>query len=232
MKYFKLFSFSALAVVLLSLNIDYCESLTYLDKGNKWTLTQFDKKGKETGHTYYHVLDKRNTENGIEWDIETKMADEKDNEMTNVVATAICDGKAIRMDMSQMIPPQTMEGLSSMELEIEAGDVVYPFNLSENTELPDAEITIRASSGGVQLMELTTIVKDRKVEKKETITTPAGDFEAFKITQTTEVKNRILSRETKSIDWYCPKIGVVRSEYFNKRGKPDGHSEITSFTKG
>lgn len=232
MKFIASFIFLVVVGALLSLNIEYCESLSYLEKGNAWTLTQYDKKGKETGHVYYTVLDKRNTEIGIEWDIQTKVADDKDKEMSDVTATILCDGKSIKMDMNQMIPPETMESLSSMDLEIDAGEVIYPFNLSEITDLPDAQVTIRASSGGVQIMEFTTIVKDRKIEKKETISTPAGDFEAFKITQTTEVKNQILSIETKSIDWYCPKIGVVRSEFFNRKGKPDGHSEITSFIKG
>jgi hypothetical protein len=232
MKFIPSFIFLVVVGALLSLNIEYCESLSYLEKGNAWTLTQYDKKGKETGHVYYSVLAKRNTEIGIEWDIQTKVADDKDKEMSDVTATILCDGKSIKMDMNQMIPPETMESLSSMDLEIDAGEVIYPFNLSENTDLPDAQVTIRASSGGVQIMEFTTIVKDRKIEKKETISTPAGDFEAFKITQTTEVKNQILSIETKSIDWYCPKIGVVRSEFFNRKGKPDGHSEITSFIKG
>lgn len=232
MKLSKYLFFLFTSLALLALNIEYCESLTYLEKGNEWTLTQYNKRGKETGHVSYKVLDKRTTSEGIEWDIQSKMLDDKDNEMTDVTATVVCDGKAIRMDMSQMIPPQTLEGLSTMDLEIEAGDVVYPFNIAENMELPDAEVVIRASSGGVQLMEITSIVKDRKVTQKETITTPAGEFEAFKIEQTAVVRNRIMSRESKSIDWYCPKIGVVRSEFFDRRGRPDGHSEITAFTKG
>ena len=232
MKRIRFLTVLLLGTLFLSLNLEYCESLTYLNKGNKWTLTNYNKRGKEESHIHYHVLDKRNTDSGIEWDIQTKTTDEKDEEWSDVTATAICDGKSIRMDMSQMLPPETMEGLAGMDLEIDAEDVVYPINMNENTDLPDAEVTVRASSGGIQLMEFTSIIKDRKIEKKETISTPAGDFEAFKITQTVVFKNRILSRESKSIDWYCPKIGVVRSEYFNRRGKPDGYSEITSFTKG
>lgn len=232
MKTLHLLSFLVLSLFLLSLETDYCDTLTYLEKGNKWTLTNYDKKGKVEGHVHYHVLDKRETEKGIEWDLQTKMADDKGEEITDVTTTAICDGNSIQMDMSQMIPPETMEGLSGMELEIEADDIIYPFQLKENAELPQAQVIIRASTNGIQMMEMTTIIKDRKVEKKETLSTPAGDFEVFKITQTTEVKNKFISRETKSIDWYCPKIGVVRSEYYDKKGKLDGYSEITSFTKG
>jgi hypothetical protein len=211
---------------------DYCDSLSYLEKGNKWTLTNYNKKGKVEGHVNYSVLDKRNTDGVIEWDLRTKMEDDKGEELNDITTTVTCDGNAVQMDMSQMIPQETMEGLASMDLEIEADDVVYPFQLKENTELPQAQVTLRASTGGVQVMEITTIIKDRKVEKMETISTQAGDFEAFKITQTTEVKNSFISRESKSIDWYCPKIGVVRSEYYDKKGKLDGYSEITSFTKG
>jgi hypothetical protein len=218
-------------LLFMSFNKDNCDTLTYLQKGNEWTLTQFDKKGKETGRVTYIVLDKRTTSDGVEWDIQSKMLDNKDNEMSDITATASCDGKAIRMDMSQMMPPQTLEGLSHMDLEIEADDIVYPFNIAENMELPDAKVTIRVSSGGLQIMEMTSIIKDRKVVQKETITTGAGDFEAYKLEQTVVVKNRIMSSESKSIDWYCPNIGVVRSEFFDKKGRPDGYSELTAFTK-
>lgn len=208
-----------------------CDDYGHLEEGNSWTLTQYNKRGKETGATDYKVLSKKTVDGNVEWEIQTVIKDKKDEEMSDVTATAICDGETIRLDMSQFMNSTAMESMEGMNMEIDAGEVIYPFEMTEETDLPDASITIKAKSGGMTLVEIKTTVFDRKVLGLEEITTPAGTFQAYKISQSTRVENRILNMETSSIDWYVPGFTVVRSEYFNKRGKEDGYSEITEFIK-
>lgn len=210
-----------------------CGEMDYLAKGNSWVLTQYNKGGKVTGHTDYTILDERTVDGNKEWDIKTVIKDKKDEELSSVTATAICDGEKILLDFSQIMQSSAaMESMEGMETEIEGDDIGYPFDMEEGMELEDVSVSIKASSGGVQLVKVDTKITDRMVEAKETITTPAGEFETFKITQTSEVKMGFISSETSSIDWYAPGFGIVKSEYYNKRGKLTGSSEVTKFTKG
>lgn len=210
-----------------------CGQMDYLAKGNSWVLTQYNKRGKVTGHTDYTILDERTVDGNREWDIKTVMKDKKDEELSSATATAICDGEKILLDFQQVMQSTAaMESMEGMETEIEGDNIGYPFDMEVGMELEDVSVSIKAKSGGVQLVKVDTKIKDRLVEAKETITTPAGDFDAFKIVQTSVVEMGIIKTETSSIDWYAPGFGIVKSEYYNKRGKLSGSSEITSFTKG
>lgn len=213
--------------------IQDCGQMDYLAKGNSWVLTQYNKLSKVTGHTDYTILDERTVDGNREWDIKTVMKDKKEEELSSATATAICDGEKIMLDFQQVMQSTAaMESMEGMETEIEGDDIGYPFDMKEGMELEDVSVSIKASSGGVQLVKVDTKIKDRIIEAKETITTPAGEFETFKIVQTSVVEMGFIKSETSSIDWYAPGFGIVKSEYYNKRGKLTGSSEITKFTKG
>ena len=69
---------------------------------------------------------------------------------------------------------------------------------------------------------------DRKVIGKETITTPAGSFNCFVITSTTDMKMGMSQRST-SKQWITEKVGTVKSENYDKNGKISGSSLLTKF---
>ena len=81
------------------------------------------------------------------------------------------------------------------------------------------------------MMNMTTTITDRKVEKKETIETPAGSFHCLIVTQKTTIANKLLNKEYPSKDWYVPGFGVVRSESYKSNGKLMGYSLLTMYQK-
>ena len=81
----------------------------------------------------------------------------------------------------------------------------------------------------------TTTISNRKVEAKESITTAAGTFEAFKISYNTKVESTIMgmtrSFESSSNEWIAEGVGMVKVQSFDKKGKKQGTTELTSFKK-
>ena len=96
--------------------------------------------------------------------------------------------------------------------------MVYPATFTEGQTLPDGQMTTTISSGGMQMMKMVMDIVERKVEKFETITTPAGDFACVKMSQV--MKNTMMGRtsQSKSISWISKNIGPVRTESYDEQG--------------
>ena len=73
-------------------------------------------------------------------------------------------------------------------------------------------------------------IKNRKVEKKESITTPAGTFVCYKVTYDMDMKV-LMRRSMKTAEWLAPGVGVVKTETYNQKGELEGYTELTKFVK-
>ncbi len=80
-------------------------------------------------------------------------------------------------------------------------------------------------------MSITIAITNRMVEKRETITTPAGTFDCYKITYDVQTGMGFIKTNTKTAEWYSGKAGSVRTETLDKKGKLMGYSQITSIKK-
>lgn len=58
-----------------------------------------------------------------------------------------------------------------------------------------------------------------KYKGRETIHTPAGDFDCIKIYTEQKGKVMFISETEYSIDWYAKNIGLVKSETITKKGE-------------
>lgn len=229
MRYLLTFLF-AFGFVFISLTQE-CGTNELLKKGTKWETTNFNKKGKAQGINKYEVLSADMSGNVYSWKLKMIMTDKKGKTYSEATTEIICEDGVFKMDMEQFTSPETMQSVEDMDVEIDATDIEYPSEYKENTTLPDASIKIKAGTSGMTIITIETIISDRKVEELETIETEAGSFECLKMSQTTEVKNKIINVKTKSKEWFLPGFGVVRSESYNKKGKLTGYMELTSLTQ-
>jgi hypothetical protein len=131
----------------------------------------------------------------------------------------------ISMNMSQMTSQ-----FSEMEVSMEGDPLMIPSNLKVGQSLPDATTKIKTGMNGMSLMTVTLSVTDRKVEGMETITTPAGTFECYKITQTTSMKT-IMSKSFTTEEFYAAGVGLVRTNTYKKNGKLESYQELLSLEK-
>ena len=76
------------------------------------------------------------------------------------------------------------------------------------------------------------ITKDRTVVARENITTPAGTFDCYAITYTSELKmNMGMNQINNGKQWISEGVGMVKQEDYNAKGKLTGSSVLTEFNK-
>jgi hypothetical protein len=203
-----------------------------LTKGTEWTITNYDSKGKFDSSSKNVMKDVTASGNKVAYLVYAKIHDKKDKEVSEAEMNMFCEDGVFTMDMRNAIPAATLEGLQSMDLTISGDNLQYPNVMSAGQDLPNSEINMKAASNGMTIMDMTITVFNRKVEAIETITVPAGEFKCFKISSSTTVRNRIMNVTTSEVQWFAPGIGVIKSQYYDKKGKESGHSELTHYKKG
>ena len=207
-----------------------CSMFYPFKEGVKLEYTYYDKKGKLESKSQSVIKTVKALPNGVEAVITNTIFDKKDKEQFAGEYLIRCEGGVVKMDASTMLNPAMQQSFSNMEVSIEGEDLTIPKKLTEGQELPDASTNIKAGTGGINIVNMTVNITDRRVLGKESVTTPAGTFDCYKVTQTTDVK-MMLGKEFSSIEYYAEGIGVVRSETYDKKGNLDGYMELTSFEK-
>lgn len=165
-------------------------------------------------------------------DVQTRMTDAKGKETIEGSFTVTCSDGTFRMDMSRMLPAESMAALGGDDAEVtmEGDGFQLPTNLDVGQTLPDSENTISLQAGIVN-MNMTMIFRDQQVEAKETVTTPAGTFDCIRFSYTTYTKMTMVKNEIRTVNWYAEGVGTVKSETYNKKGKLDSKMVLTQYSK-
>lgn len=204
-----------------------CSKYYPLNEGTKFQFTVYDKKDKPTGVIDYEVVKVQGSGNDKTGTINSTMTDGKGKKIGDLSFTVSCNGEMASIDFKSMINPQIFEQFGEMDYELSGTNMEWPNNLSVGQQLPDATMDMKLSMGGMN-MNITTTITDRKVLGKEEITTPAGTFDCFILTATTNTKMGI-SQSSTSKSWVAEKIGPVKSETYNKKGNVESRSLLTKF---
>ena len=139
-----------------------------------------------------------------------------------------CKGNEFYIDMEKYLNQKQMEGFKNMEIKLTSDDLMYPSKLSPGMDLKDGSITLEVGGG---LMNMTTSIINRKVEAREKITTPAGSFECYKISEDVKSKVGFIKVNMSNVTWIIQDIGTMRSESYNKRGKLDTVTELIKIVR-
>lgn len=187
----------------------------------------FDAKDKPEGRQLYRVGNITETGDGMTAEVHMKFIPEKKNADTfEADSRVVCKGGTLQMDFAMTMSQMTSQ-FSNMEMTMEGDALQIPAKLTAGETLPDAETKIKTGMNGMSLMSMTLSITDRKVEGKESITTPAGTFECYKITQTTSMKS-IMSKSYQSVEYYAEGVGLVQSETYDKKGKLENKQVLLS----
>ncbi|PKR79882.1 hypothetical protein CW751_13080 [Brumimicrobium salinarum] len=200
-------------------------STDYLKKDTEWEMLNYDKKGKLTGMSKQAVVNTNHSGTLSEWEIKTTIFDKKKELIHEGTSTVQCEDGVYKMDMSEMMPAETLSSLESMKVTMEGTQIDFPTSLNQNTELEDGEMTITGSSGFMSFTMKMRVI-NRKIEGVETIETEAGTFECLKISQDTKIESKLVNKEYATITWFLPGFGAVRTESYNHKDKLMGYSEL------
>ena len=207
-----------------------CEPYYIDSQGAVIEMASYDKKDKLTGTTISTVKEIKTTGDRIDWTVNVASKDEKGKDLTSGDLKMWCENGIFKMDMKNFIDEETLKGFEGMELTMDATDLAYPRELSPGQTLPDGSITVKVSNQGMTMMTMVVKIYDRKVEAIEDMTTPAGTFSCYKMTQTIETKT-MFKTIVKSTDWMAKKVGTVRSETYDKDGKLMSYMVMTGLKR-
>ncbi len=131
----------------------------------------------------------------------------------------------IEYDMSEVMA-SIFKGIfkNKFKVKIEGGKSVLPANMKVGDKLADINYSVR-----VMGMKLRASVTDRYVDRVETITTPAGEFDCIVLKESRKQKGMTMNQETFTETWYSKGVGVVRVDTYDKKRNLEFREEIVLF---
>ena len=187
-----------------------------------------DAKGKANSYTRHTIKEVEGSGNNLTISYLMENLDKNMKPQTNQLAEIPCtviikDGVVI-LDMNEMLSQMNTTGLKA---EITGVPMEIPGNLQAGQSLKDANMTLTVEAG---IIKMRTDIKmtDGKCEAIEDITVAAGTFTCHKITQT--ITTTVMRKEVvaKSVAWYAPNIGTVKTESYDSKNKLTGIMELMS----
>lgn len=225
------FTLLLLVVSLPNSRAQDCMGMT-LKTGMHFELSHFNAKEKPVGKVMYQVNDVRKEGNSTIMDITAQFEDEKGNQRPPYQIHYTCTGNELVADLSGMMQAMQNGGMKDMEMKLKTNQLVYPATLTVGQKLSDGQMEAEMSSKGNTMMNMSMTMANRQVEGKETITTPAGSFDAYKIASDVNFENRVMGIPVRSalrvISYRTNnQLFDVKSETYNKNGKLMGYSLLT-----
>ncbi|WP_235835935.1 TapB family protein [Cognatitamlana onchidii] len=202
-----------------------CNAYYPFEKGTKFEITNFNKKGKKEGVVRYQVS---NVENNVAT-LATQILDAKGKELTSTSYNVTCQGDLISIDFKSLMNPELLTKYGDLEVDMTGNNIEFPNNLEVGQALKDANMNMVINMGGMN-MNMTINMIDRKVISKESVTTPAGTFDCFVLSYASEIKMGVTYSFT-SKEWIAKGVGLVKNETYNNKGSLMSYSELTNLER-
>ncbi len=194
----------------------------FFQKNKTVTIGIFNKKGSSDGKVVYKTMEVTAGGGGSTAALRSEVFDRKDKSMAVSSGTVQCKGGVLMMDMKMMMAPQQSGQMQSTEASAKGMYLEYPSSLSVGQDLKDGrfEMDMKMATGIPASVSLD--ITDRHVEAKEKVTTPAGTWDAYKITYQSKTLINMgfgVPFKMEMTEWFVPGFGVVRAE--SKYGKTE-----------
>lgn len=214
----------------LSLHAQPCDAMFPMEEGVKFEQTSYSAKDKVTGYQRHEILKVETKDNWMAANISVKISDKKDKETASTEYEMICEDGNFHLDMRAMLASMDNANFN-MDMDIQSENLSFPSNLSVGQELPDASLKATMDNGtGFSIGGISVNITERKVLAKESITTPAGTFDCYVLSQKEASKVMGIKINSESKSWYAKDVGMVRSEYYRK-GKLQEYTLLTKLER-
>ena len=207
-----------------------CSKYYPMEEGTSFQYTMTNKKGKTEGVTDYTITNVENSGGVTTATMNMKFTDEKGKEIMVSDYKISCTGGSVKIDYNSLVPSQMMKQYTDMgmEMEISGTDIELPNDLSVGQDLADANVAITMKMTGMN-MSIKVDQLNRKVEKKENITTPAGTFDCYVLTQDNISETMGVKQTLESKLWLAEGVGMVKQETYKKNGDLANQMQLTKF---
>lgn len=202
-----------------------CTDFYYMQNNKTIEMTITNKKEKEVGKIIYMIYNVQKSGGTLSSTVNSEFVDSKGNPGTKATSIIKCIGNILMMDMKMFIPSAQQEQMGGATATGQETFLEYPANMKEGDVLKDGEFSMdfKMQSGIGAHMKID--ITKRKVQVKESITTPAGTWECIKITYHSKLIIKMgigIPVNSDVTEWYAPGFGVVKTE------SGSGITQITS----
>lgn len=191
-----------------------CKTYYYLQNNKTIEITINNKKGEPAGKQVYVVSDYKTSGSSASAVVASEMFDKKGKSTTKIISTVKCEGGTMMMDM-KMNMPQTGQEYGTTDAKAENFYLEYPAFMNVGDNLKDGHMEIETDKSGMK-QTVTLDVTNRKVEAKEKITTPAGSWDCFKITNNSKMRIKLMGigipMNMDVTEWFATGFGIVKTE--------------------
>lgn len=190
-----------------------CGNYYFLQNNKTIEMTIYNKKGDVSGKQVYTISDVHNSGESVVATVNTEMFDKKGKSIVKSTNEIKCMNGILMMDIKMSMP----ESPQNKNINATASNVYieYPASMKEGDELKDATMLMDIDNNGMKQSVDMKII-NRKVQGKENITTSAGTWDCYKITNNTQMKIKTMGIgipiNTDVTEWFAPGFGVVKSE--------------------
>lgn len=222
--------------IALKANAQNCNVYFPTVKGTVFEMQQFDNKDKLTGTSTYSVKQVTSDTAGNSSVIIHSLykgKNEKDTSSANI--NYMCKGDKVFIDMKNFMPAGSAEQMKDMEIKSDGAFIEIPQSLSVGMTMADAITTMSFYSQGTLFVTMKITISDRKVASTESVTTPAGTFQCYKVTYNTTSESSMMGIKTtitgKGVEYYSIGTGMVKSETYDKNDKLSGYTVLSKITR-
>ncbi len=196
-----------------------CNTFYFLQNNKTIEMTVYNKKGESNGKYIYNVSNVDNFGGVVTAKVNSEMFDKKGKSIMQAINIIKCKNGLMMMDMKMNLPQTGKPGSTDANAQLSNVFIEYPGTMKPGDELKDASMQMDIENNGLK-QSVDMQVVNRKVQAKESITTPAGTWDCFKITNSTKMKIKTMGIgmpvNIESTEWFAPGFGVVKTE--NKSG--------------
>jgi len=213
-----------------------CGGYFYLQKNATIQMSSFNKNNEPGVVVTSHVLSVSPTSGGVTSDFTTTIKDQKGAVLDQAKGQMNCENGNLMVSMRQSIPASSLKEFQNMRVEASEGSLAYPSSMQVGQHLSGASfhMDIYKNESAKKFATVSYTISDRTVTGKESLTTPAGNWDCLKISYKMVMKVKIgigIPTRFNVVEWFVPGFGIVKTADYNKKGKLIGYTELTMLKK-
>ncbi|WP_207431002.1 hypothetical protein [Sabulibacter ruber] len=143
-----------------------------------------------------------------------------------------CSGDTIYLDAMLLLREQALKAFEGKDFSYTPVDIPYPQQMKVGQLLPDGKLGVKVRSSNIDITQISMVATNRKVEAQETINTPAGSFDCFKISYQYIVELDAMGMPLRDVfsveEYFSLEHGLVKAQFTTKRGKKAKGLELIS----
>ncbi len=208
-----------LLVLALSVNgmAQNCRSYLLLQPGKTVEMTIYNKKGKEDGKQVWNIGTVKNQGSSTLATVKSEFFDKKGKSLNKAENQIKCTGGALNMNMKMMLNEDQVKSWGeNAEVKATGEFLEYPANLKEGDNLPDGNLKMDIKTSQNLNISVELEVTERKVVSKESVSSPAGNWDCLKITSKQKIVSRVagigIPFKMDVTEWFAPGVGLIKTE--------------------